>query len=122
MAKRIKQFVIYARVTAVVALLTLVTVLIIKNWSYTTRFWPGAAEQDVPTLWLMLLAGVFSIIAYWVLSKTRRALADLAELSAERARQRRITEQDQRRQELDDQERRIDEKIKKALKEPDPEP
>ena len=70
----------------------------------------------------MLLAGVFSIIAYWVLSKTRRALADLAELSAERARQRRITEQDQRRQELDDQERRIDEKIKKALKEPDPEP
>lgn len=122
MAKRIKQFVIYARVTGVVVLLTMVAVLIFQNWGYTTMFWPGAADRAVPTLWLMLLAGVFSIIAYWVLSKTRRAFADLAELSAERTRQRRITEQEQRRRELDDQERRIDEKIKKALKEPDPEP
>jgi uncharacterized oligopeptide transporter (OPT) family protein len=122
MAKRIKQFVIYARVTAVIVLLTVVAVVIAKNWSFKTKFWPWADDRDVPTLWLMLLAGVFSIIAYWVLSKTRRVLADLAELSTEKARLRQHTEQEQRRQELDDQERRIDKKIKDALDDPDPGP
>lgn len=115
MASRIKQLVVYTKVTIAILLLVGIVILIFKNWGYKTRFWPGAADVDVPTLWLMLATGVLSIIAYWILSKTRRAFADLAKLRDEQAEQRALAEQEQRSKALNEQEHRIDEKIKKAL-------
>lgn len=117
MAKRFKQVVVYAKLTVVVLLGGLILIVILKNWSYRTRFWPGAADRDVRTLWLMLATGLLSIVIYWILSKTRRIYRDLAELRAEQLSQQRRTEQEKRQKALLEQERRIDEKLKNALEE-----
>ncbi len=120
MSRPIKQFVVYTKVTIVILLLLLLVLLVIKNWGYRTRFWPGAADQDVPTLWLMLVTAIFSILLYWVFSKTRRVFTDLAELRAQQASHQLLTDQKQRAQDLDAQERRIDQKIQTALDEDAP--
>lgn len=120
MARRIKQIVVYTKVTIVILLLLLLVLLVIKNWGYRTRFWPGAADQDVPTLWLMLVTAIFSILLYWIFSKTRRVFADLAELRAQQASQQLLADQEHRAEALAAQERRIDEKIQTALDEDAP--
>lgn len=120
MARQIKQIFVYTKVTCVCLLLAAIVVLIVKNWGFQTRFWPGAAHQDVPTLWLMLVTSLVSIVAYWILSKLRHVFADLAELRADRAQRKAIAEQEHRSKALQEQERRIDKKIQKALEEDNP--
>jgi MFS superfamily sulfate permease-like transporter len=121
MARRIRQIVVYAKVTIVILLLLLLIILGLKNWGYKTHFWPGAVDREMPTLWLMVVTGVFSILVYWVFSKTRRVFADLAELRAQQASRRLLEDQERRTQDLDAQERRIDQKINRALEDDAPE-
>ncbi len=115
MVGRIKRLIIYAKVTFLGLLFIAVLVLVVQNWGYKTRFWPGASEKDVPTLWLILITSILSILIFWMLSKTRRVFTELAEVRAQRAEERQRAEQQQRSQALDEQERRIDDKIKKAM-------
>ena len=115
MVQRLKRMVVYAKVGFVIIVLAAVVVLVFKNWGYKTKFWPGAADADVPTLWLILVTAILSILVFWILSKMRRVVAELSEIRAERAAQREQAAREQRRRELDEQERRIDDKLKKAL-------
>lgn len=115
MVGRIKRFVIYCKVTFLCLLFVAVIVLVAQNWGYKTRFWPGASEKEVPTLWLILITSVLSILFFWVLTKTRRVFTELAEVRAQHAEERKKAEQQERSQALTEQERRIDEKIKKAM-------
>ncbi|MBN2563445.1 MAG: hypothetical protein JXQ75_21195 [Phycisphaerae bacterium] len=115
MARRITQFVVYTKVTFVCLVLVAIGLLIVKNWGYKTRFWPGAAEGDVPTLWLILASSVISVVLFWILSRMRRVYAELKELRSEQAEQKRQAEREKRQKELDNQERRIDDKIRRAL-------
>ncbi len=115
MAGRFRQVVVYGRVTILCLLAAAVVVLVVKNWDFKTRFWPGASNQDVPTLWLMAAAAALASVVFWIFCKMRRVFADLSELRAERTRDRQIAEQERRAKTLDDQERRIDAKIQKAL-------
>jgi len=115
MVQKLKRLVVYAKVGFVVIVLAAIVVLVFKNRDYQTRFWPGAAEADVPTLWLILVTAILSILVFWILSKMRRVFTELSEIRAERAAQREQAAHEQRRRELDAQERRIDEKLKKGL-------
>ncbi len=117
MAGAVKQFVVYSKVTFIVAIFAAVALVVFKNRGYKTRFWPGAAKAEVSTLWLMLATGVGSIVVFWMLSRLRRVWRQLAELRSEKARETELLAQARRREELDDQERRIDQKLKKALNE-----
>ncbi len=115
MAGKIKQVVVYARVTVVCVILALVVVVVFKNWKFETHFWPGAVTAKVKTLWFMIATSAFSIAVFWTLSKMRRVFRDLGQLRAERAERQKAEEQQKRQDHLDQQERRIDEKIKTAL-------
>lgn len=115
MAGPIKQVTVYAKVTIIVAILVGVAVVIFMNRNYKTRFWPWADQAEVSTLWLMLATSVVSVCVFWIFSKMRRVWRELAEIRAQKVEQSRLTEEHHRRQQLDEQERRIDEKIKKAL-------
>jgi CBS domain containing-hemolysin-like protein len=115
MAGSFKQLVVYTKVTLIVAILLGVAVVVFKNSGYKTRFWPYADQADVPTLWLMLATSVVSVCVFWLLSKMRRVWRELAELRAEKLEKERLSQEEHRRSQLNDQERRIDEKIKKAL-------
>ncbi len=115
MAGSLKQIVVYTKVTIITAVLLGVLIIVFKNRGYETEFWPWADKAKVPTLWLMLATSVVSIAVFWLLSKMRRVWRELAALRAEQAEKQRLAQEDHRRRQLDDQERRIDEKIKKAL-------
>ncbi len=121
MTGKIKQLFVYARVTLVCAILALVVVVVFKNWHFETNFWPGAVTAKVSTLWFMIATSAFSISVFWILSKMRRVFRDLALLRADRAELRKAGEHQKRQDHLDQQERRIDEKIQKALDDGSPE-
>lgn len=118
------RFVVYCKVSFVGLLFLAIVVLVWQNRGYKTNFWPGAADAQSPvaTLWLILLTSVLSIVVFWVLTKTRRVLRELAEVRAQRAEAQKLATQEQRRKELEEQERRIDAKIKQAIGEGPPSP
>ncbi len=115
MAGKLRQFVVYGKVTIVAAILLLVVVVVVKNWGFKTRFWPWADQEPVPTLWLMLATAVFSVLVFGAVTRLRRVFRELAEIRDEKARAKEAESYASRKKQLDDQERRIDEKIKGAL-------
>lgn len=115
MAGRIRQFVVYAKVTLIVALAVVVIVVVFMNRNYRTNFWPWADKEQVSTLWLMLATCILSIIVFWALAKTRRVWREVVEIQAEKTRQQQEAEVERRRAALEEQERRIDTKLKQAL-------
>lgn len=118
MAGTFKQVLVYTKVTFIFLILLGVGIIVFKNSGYKTRFWPYANQADVPTLWLMLATSLVSICVFWLLTKMRRVWRELVEIRAEKAKSQRLAAEEHRRRQLDEQERRIDEKIQKAL-EPD---
>jgi len=92
-----------------------VILVIFMNRNYETRFWPGATDRDVPILWLMLGSGVSSVIAFWLLTRIRSVMKEVAELAKEKKRSEEAAAQARRAAELEKQEKRIDEKLTQAL-------
>jgi hypothetical protein len=112
---KFRQFVVYAKLTITLLILLGVVVLIFQNRNYTTKFWPWADKEAVPTLWLMLATSVLSVVVFWILSKMRRVFREVGELAAQSAKEKQLAVEEQRRRELVEQEKRIDQKLKQAL-------
>ena len=112
---KFRQFIVYAKLAIIVIIVAAVGLVVFMNRNNTTKFWPGASDAPVSTLWLMLATGIASIVLFWILTKLRRVLREVAELSAEKTKADALAKDEQRRHELVEQERRIDEKLKKAL-------
>ncbi len=114
-----RQLVVYFKVTVLGVLAVLVAVFVVKNCRYETQFWPGAVGEPVPTLWLILMTSVMSVVIFWILSRMRRIFKDLAELRAERAAADLLAKQEQRKLELLEQEKRLEEKLRQATASPE---
>jgi uncharacterized protein HemX len=110
-----RQLIVYTKLTVVCICLGTVAVVVFMNRNYTTNFWPAAVGEPVSTLWLMLATALASVLFFWVFSKTRRVLRELAQVRAEQEMAARLSEQERLRKSLDEQERRIDEKLKRAV-------
>ena len=110
-----RQFLVYAKVTMIAAAFIAAALIVFMNRNYETSFWAGKKYEDVPTLWLMLLTAVVSVLVFWLLSKVRRVWKELTEVRAQKQQAALNAESEKRRQELEQQERRIDEKLKKAI-------
>src|SRR5262245_17027531 len=122
MASKIRQFVVYSKLTVLTAIALAVGVVVFKNRNYRTNFWPGADGEPVSTLWLMLATAVTSMVVFWVLGKTRRVFKELAQVRADQLVADRAAEQAHLKKRLDEQERRIDEKLKRAVSEENSQP
>ena len=115
MASGFRQFVVHAKVTVLCIVFVTVAVIVFMNRNYKTNFWPGASAVEVSTLWLMGATSVISILSFWLLTKTRRVWAEWVELRKERELADRLAEQEKLKQTLDERERRIDDKLLRAL-------
>src|SRR5438128_12159663 len=113
MPSRMKQIFVYTRLTAIIVLFVAIMVIVFENRNNETDFWPVA--KKISTVWLILATAAISIIAAWIFSKTRRVLKDLSQLRAEEALQMKAAETERLRKSLADQERRIDEKLQRAV-------
>jgi type VI protein secretion system component VasK len=112
---KFRQFLVYSKATLLLAGLLALLLLVFKNRSYTTQFWPGAADQPVSTLWIMLLTAILSIVAWSILLRVRRIWKELRDVRAEKARLAEQARLEQRSQQLEQQEKRIDEKLRRGL-------
>lgn len=115
MGSRIRQLFVYTKVTFLIAVFLAVLLFIFMNRRYDTRFWPGATETPVSTLWLMLITSCVSIISFWLLGRVRRVWKEVRQTIAEREQESARKELQSRERALGEQERRIDEKLQKAL-------
>jgi heme/copper-type cytochrome/quinol oxidase subunit 2 len=115
MPSRMRQIVVYSKLTIVCAIFLAVAVVVFMNRNYKTNFWPGADGEPVSTLWLMLATAITSVLLFWIFAKARRVFRELTQVRAEQAMAARLSEQERLKKSLDDQERRIDEKIKRAI-------
>jgi heme/copper-type cytochrome/quinol oxidase subunit 2 len=112
---KFKHVVVYGKLIAIVAVLMTAAVVVFQNRNYSTKFWPGAADEEVSTLWLMLWTAILSIVVFWTLTRVIRVVKQVNRVRLEQEAARKADENEKRRRELDDQERRIDKKIKSAL-------
>lgn len=115
MPSQMRQIIVYSKLIIVCAALLLVALIVFMNRSFKSNFWPGADGEPVSTLWLMLATAITSVLLFWVFAKTRRVFRELTQVRAEQAMAARLSEQERLKKSLDDQERRIDEKIKRAI-------
>jgi len=111
---KLKELLVYAKITILGLLALAVGLVFFKNRLYTTKFWPFASEVEVATLWLILATSVGSIVVFWVCTKLRRVFSELRELRLQRDQRRLLDEQRRRQEELNAQEKRIDEKLRNA--------
>lgn len=115
MQTKLKQIIVYIKVTGMCLAGIAAILVVFMNRNYETRFWPGATDRDLPVLWLMLGSGVSSVIAFWLVTRVRRVMKDVAELAREKRQSDEAAAQARRAAELEKQEKRIDEKLTKAL-------
>jgi carbon starvation protein CstA len=99
---------------AVLALLLLITVL--ANRGNKTDVWLLAQFEQVPTLWLIAVTAMVSVASFWVLTRVRGLMAQVRKVRAEREEQLRLAKQAALAKELSETERRIDEKLGRAVK------
>src|SRR5882672_5859451 len=94
MATKVRQFIVYSKVTFIGLIFVGVALILFKNRNYKTNFWPGADGEQVSTLWLMLATAITSILVFWIFSKTLRVIREVQQVRAEQALQERVADQD----------------------------
>lgn len=113
-----KRVGVYVRTTLVVIVVIAIGTLLLKNRNNEVAVWFfGVTDESVPinVLWLILVTAAGTLLTWWVLRMARHLLRDIREI--ERVRERKQLEATQRAKEaeLADREKRIDEKLRRAI-------
>ena len=113
-----KQFKVYTKVVLVLAVALAVGFVLLKNREYRVPVWFfGLTDprKEINVVWLILCSAVGAIVAWTVLRATLGVVQDLREVARAKEVQRRDRHQQELAAKLKEQERRIDEKISKAI-------
>jgi hypothetical protein len=117
MSLAIKRLTVYLRASVVVLVVGAIGLVLFENRSYTVRLWFfGLTDADKPVnvVWVMVWTAGFTRAAWWVISFTRGLVCDFRELKRQRALIEAELEHQKRAAEMDERERRIEEKLKRA--------
>lgn len=112
-----KRLTIYLRALVVLLVLGAIGLVLFKNRNYTVKVWFFGltdAEKQVNVVWVMVWTAGFTRAAWWVMSFVRGLIRDYREVrkakaAAEADRLHRLRVAD-----LDERERRIEEKLQRA--------
>ena len=118
MSLAIKRFKVYVRVTLIVVVAVAIGLVLFKNRDNEVSFWFFGLTEDnaqINIVWLMLCTAVGSLLSWWVLSFGWGLWRDLREVKRRQAMDRVTKELAKREAELDERDRRIDEKLKRAI-------
>ena len=106
---------VYLKVGCVAVLGLLLLIVLLANRGYKTDVWLLTQFKNVPTLWLMAVTAVVSVVAFWVLSRVRGLMAQVRRVRAEREEAARLARHSALARELSETERRIDQKLGRAV-------
>ena len=112
-----KQLTVYLRALVVLLVLGAIGVVLFENRSYSVQLWFFGltdASKPVNVVWVMVWTAGFTRAAWWVISFTRGMVRDYRELKRQRAFAEAERNHQERAAELDERERRIEEKLKRA--------
>ena len=122
MGVALKQFRIYVRVIVLVAVVIFVGLVLIKNRGNAAPvwfFWLTDSQKSVNVVWLMLCTAVATLVSWWAVSLSWGLWRDMREVKRVRAVGEAKKELDQRVAALEERERRVDEKLKRAITDED---
>ena len=115
-----KRLKLYGRGGLIVAVLGVVGLVLLKNRGHAVAFWFFGLTDDqrpVNVVWLILCTSAATLVSWWVLSLGWGLLRDMREVHRLRAISNANKELTQRATDLQERERRVDERLKRALTE-----
>ncbi len=115
-----KRLKLYGRGGLIVAVLGVVGLVLLKNRGHAVAFWFFGLTDDerpVNVVWLILCTSAATLVSWWVLSLGWGLLRDMREVHRLRALSDATKELSQRATDLQERERRVDERLKRALAE-----
>lgn len=118
MSLALKQFRVYFRVAVILAVAVAVGLLLFNNYDHKVVFWFfGLTDAEKPTNVVMLIAYTASLTlaSWWTLSLARGLWRDLRAVERARDANQAAKILEQRAAELEERERRIDDKVHNAI-------
>lgn len=115
-----KRLKLYGRGGLIVAVLGVVGLVLLKNRGHTVAFWFFGLTDDqrpVNVVWLILCTSAATLVSWWVLSLGWGLLRAMREVHRLRTISHANKELTQRATDLQERERRVDERLKRALTE-----
>lgn len=115
-----KRLKVYGRGGLIVAVLGVVGLVLLKNRGHAVAFWFFGLTDDqrpVNVVWLILCTSAATLVSWWVLSLGWGLLRDMREVHRLRAISDANKELTQRATDLQERERRVDQRLKRALTE-----
>jgi hypothetical protein len=113
--KRIK---VYTKLALVLIVALVIGAVFIKNRNHEVRFWFFGlvdAEAEINVVWLILCTAVGAVFSWWVLLAAVSMIKDLRAVRHEEELREREQAQQELAQKLREQEKRIDQKVRKAI-------
>lgn len=110
-----KRVRVYAKLALAAALIVWLLLVVLLNRGNKTDVWFVWQFHQVPTLWLMVVTALISIVSFWLVLRLRGVLREYRQMQSEAEQARRTTEQQAMADRLAAQERRIDEKLRGAI-------
>ena len=113
-----KQLRVYVRGVAILVAGLAIVLVLVKNSGHTVQFWFFGLTDDtkpVNVVWLLLCTAIAALAARWVFSLAWGLFRDVREIKRQRAINQVTGTLQKRGAELDAQERRIDEKLRRAI-------
>ncbi len=111
----IKSFWVYLKAALVIVLGLLLLIIVLANRGNKTDVWLLVQYEKVPTLWLIAVTAAVSIASFWVLTRVRGLMAQMRKVRMEREESERMARQKALAAELSETERRIDQKLGRAV-------
>lgn len=111
--RRIK---VYLKLTLIVAVVVIGLLVIGMNRKHETDVWFFHSFQDVNVVSLMLITAVASIVAWWGIVRLTGLWREIRELRRQERTNAELAEQKRLARELADREKRIDEKVRQAIR------
>jgi len=113
-----KQVKVYTKLGLLLIVAVAIGAVLIKNRSHSVQVWFfGLVDpaKEVNVVWLMVWTALGAVVSWWVLRATLGLVKDMRELRREEELRERAKTQEELAARLRDQERRIDDKITKAI-------
>ena len=118
MSLAFKRFKVYTKVVLVVIVALAIGTVFFKNRDHQVRFWFFGLVDDgaqINVVWLIVCTAVGAVFSWWVLLAALGTIKDLREVRREGEFEKREKAQQEKAQKLREQERRIDEKVSRAI-------
>lgn len=117
MTLALRRVKVYLKLVAILAAVVIALLVVWKNRGHKADVWFFVLYHDVNVLTLMLVAAAIAVAGHWGVRKVFRVVRELREVRRLEREQARLDEQRRLARELAEREKRIDEKVSRAIRE-----